>query len=86
MSDKGVELVIKASTAAGYDPAVFSGHGLRAGFMTEAGRQGARPFKMKDHSRHKSLEMVSDVRDHEAFRDHAGNGFFKIQSWRGIRL
>ncbi len=77
MSDKGVALVIKArAAAAGYDPSLFSGHSLRAGFMTEAGRQGASPFKMKDHSRHKSLEMVSEyVRDHEAFRDHAGDRF-----------
>ena len=77
MSDKGVALVVKArAAAAGYDPALFSGHSLRAGFMTEAGRQGASPFKMKDHSRHKSLEMVSEyVRDHEAFRDHAGDRF-----------
>ena len=77
MSDKGVALVVKARAAeAGYDPALFAGHSLRAGFLTEAGRQGASPFKMKDHSRHKSLEMVSEyVRDHERFRDHAGDKF-----------
>ena len=77
MSDHGVALVVKARVAAaGYDPALFSGHSLRAGFLTEAGRQGASPFKMKDHSRHKSLEMVSEyVRDHERFRDHAGDRF-----------
>ena len=77
MSDHGVALVVKARVAAaGYDPALFSGHSLRAGFLTEAGRQGASPFKMKDHSRHKSLEMVSEyVRDHERFRDHAGERF-----------
>ena len=41
MSDKGVALVIKArAAAAGYDPAQFSGHSLRAGFMTEAGAPG----------------------------------------------
>lgn len=77
MSDRGVALVVKArATAAGYDPELFSGHSLRAGFLTEAGRQGASPFKMKDHSRHKSLEMVSEyVRDHERFRDLAGDKF-----------
>jgi hypothetical protein len=47
---------------------------LRARFPTEAGRQDANPFKMKDRSRHKSLQMASEyVRDHEAFRDHAGD-------------
>lgn len=77
MSDQGVALVVKArAAAAGYNPEGFSGHSLRAGFLTEAGRQGASPFKMKDHSRHKSLEMVSEyVRDHERFRDHAGDRF-----------
>lgn len=77
MSDRGVALVVKArAAAAGYDPELFSGHSLRAGFLTEAGRQDANLFKMKDHSRHKSLQMVSEyVRDHEAFRDHAGDKF-----------
>jgi integrase len=77
MSDRGVALVVKArAAAAGYDPDLFSGHSLRAGFLTEAGRQGANLFKMKDHSRHKSIEMVSEyVRDQEAFRDHAGDKF-----------
>jgi site-specific recombinase XerD len=50
MSAHGVALVIKARVAAaGYDPAGYSGHSLRAGFLTEAGRQGASAFKMKDH-------------------------------------
>lgn len=77
MSAQGVALVVKArAAAAGYDPALFSGHSLRAGFLTEAGRQGASVFRMKDHSRHKSLEMVSVyVREEEQFRDHAGDRF-----------
>ena len=77
MSDRGVALVVKARAAvAGYDPALFSGHSLRAGFLTEAGRQGANPFRMKEHSRHKSLEMVGEyVRNFELFRDHAGDKF-----------
>ena len=72
-----VALVVKArAAAAGYDPTLFSGHSLRAGFLTEAGRHGANLFKMKEHSRHKSLEMLSEyVRDQEAFRNHAGEGF-----------
>ena len=77
MSAQGVALVVKAAaTAAGYSPAAFSGHSLRAGFLTEAGRQNANLFKMKEHSRHASLEMVAEyVRDHERFREHAGEGF-----------
>jgi len=77
MSDRGVALVVKArAAAAGYDPAHVSGHSLRAGFLTEAARQGATVFKMKEVSRHKSLEVLSDyVRNHELFRDHAGERF-----------
>lgn len=77
MSAQGVALVVKAAAvAAGYPPDLFSGHSLRAGFLTEAGRQNANLFKMKEHSRHASLEMVAEyVRDHERFREHAGEGF-----------
>ena len=77
MSAQGVALVVKAAAvAAGYPPELFSGHSLRAGFLTEAGRQSANLFKMKEHSRHSSLEMVAEyVRDHERFREHAGEGF-----------
>jgi len=72
-----VALVVKKRAAAvGYDPALFAGHSLRAGFLTEAGRTGATLFKMKEHSRHKSIEMLSAyVRDEEAFRNHAAEGF-----------
>ena len=77
MSAQGVALVVKAAAArAGYPSELFSGHSLRAGFLTEAGRQNANLFKMKEHSRHASIEMVAEyVRDHERFREHAGEGF-----------
>jgi site-specific recombinase XerD len=77
ISAQSVALIVKArAAAAGYDPERFAGHSLRAGFLTEAGRQGANLFKMKEHSRHKSLEMLSEyVRSEEAFRDHAAERF-----------
>jgi len=77
LSEQSVALVLKKRAAAvGYDPALFAGHSLRAGFLTEAGRTGATLFKMKEHSRHKSIEMLSAyVRDEEAFRNHAAEGF-----------
>ncbi len=77
LSEQSVALVVKKRAAAvGYDPAMFAGHSLRAGFLTEAGRTGATLFKMKEHSRHKSIEMLSAyVRDEEAFRNHAAEGF-----------
>lgn len=77
LSEQSVALVMKKRAAAvGYDPALFAGHSLRAGLLTEAGRTGATLFKMKEHSRHKSIEMLSAyVRDEEAFRNHAAEGF-----------
>ena len=77
MSDRGVAIVVKArAEAAGYDPNQVSGHSLRAGFLTEAAQNGANIFKMRDQSRHKSLEVLSDyVRNKEVFDDHAGAGF-----------
>ena len=77
MSAQGVALVVKAAaTAAGHPAKEFSGHSLRAGFLTEAGRQNANLFKMREQSRHASIEMVAQyVRDHERFREHAGEGF-----------
>lgn len=77
MSNKGVALVVKAAAAAaGYPAEAFSGHSLRAGFLTEAGRQNANLFKMREHSRHASIDMVAEyVRDTERYRDHAGKAF-----------
>nr|WP_256476214.1 site-specific integrase [Siccirubricoccus soli] len=77
MSDRAVARVVKARVeAAGYDPADFAGHSLRAGFLTAAARAGASIFKMREVSRHKSLDVLSGyVRDAELFRDHAGKDF-----------
>lgn len=77
ISDKTVARLVKAAAAAaGLDPALYSGHSLRAGFLTEAASKQANLFKMKDHSRHKSLDTVADyVRDAAMFDDHAGDQF-----------
>jgi hypothetical protein len=56
-------------------PGPFSGHSLRAGFLTSAARRGASVFKMRDVSRHKSMDVLQGyVRDADMFRDHAGAG------------
>lgn len=77
MSDRSVARVVKSRVeAAGYDPADFAGHSLRAGFLTAAARAGASIFKMREVSRHKSLDVLSGyVRDADLFRDHAGESF-----------
>lgn len=77
ITDKTVARLVKAcASAVGLDPALFSGHSLRAGFLTEAAAKRANLFKMKDHSRHKSLDTVAGyVRDAALFDDHAGEEF-----------
>jgi len=77
MSDRSVAIVVKIrAQAAGFDPEEVSGHSLRAGFLTEAAQNGASIFKMRDQSRHKSLEVLSDyVRSNDIFDKHAGSEF-----------
>ncbi len=59
----------------GLDGATFGAHSLRSGFLTSAAHRGASVFKMRDVSRHKSMDVLqSYVRDAELFRDHAGAG------------
>ena len=53
----------------------FGAHSLRAGFLTGPARRGASVFKMRDVSRHKSMDVLQAyVRDADLFRDHAGAG------------
>lgn len=77
MSDRAIARLVQACAgAAGYDPAAFGGHSLRAGFITEGAAQGATIFKLQEVSRHKSVQVLSDyVRNAELFKDHAGQRF-----------
>ena len=76
LSDKSVADIVKRHVSRlGLDPAAFSGHSLRAGFLTSAAAKGASIFKMMDTSRHKSVDTLRGyIRDAELFRDHAGAG------------
>jgi hypothetical protein len=61
---------------AGLDPAEFSGHSLRAGFVTSAAETGATIFKIAEVSRHKSTDVLAGyVRRVDLFKDHAGAAF-----------
>ncbi|MCW2239168.1 site-specific integrase [Azospirillum canadense] len=58
------------------DVALYDEHSLRAGFLTSAAATGASLFKMRDQSRHESLDVLAGyVRDADLFKDHAGAGF-----------
>ncbi len=76
LTDRSVANIVKHhAERAGLDPAQFSGHSLRAGFLTSAAKRGASLFKMMATSRHRSTDTLAGyVRDQELFKDHAGAG------------
>lgn len=62
--------------AIGLDPADYSGHSLRAGFVTSAAAHGARLDKIMEVTRHSGTGMVLRyIRQADAFEDHAGANF-----------
>jgi site-specific recombinase XerD len=70
------QIIKKYAGLAGLNEADFSGHSLRAGFLTSAAEAGAIVFKMAEVSRHKSIETLRlYVRSAEFFKDHAGASF-----------
>jgi site-specific recombinase XerD len=76
LTAKSVNDLIKSYAASvGLDAKSFGAHSLRSGFLTSAARRGATIFKMRDVSRHKSMDVLQAyVRDADMFRDHAGAG------------
>jgi integrase len=69
-------IVKQRARQAGLNPALFSGHSLRAGFLTSAAEAGASVFKMQAVSRHKSMDVLSGyVRSADLFREPAGAAF-----------
>jgi len=67
-----VSLIVKRrAKAAGYAAADFAAHSLRAGFLTSTA--GASIWKMRQVSRHKSVQVLSDyVRDSDLLKGRAG--------------
>lgn len=69
-------LVKRYVSAIGLDPADYSAHSLRAGFVTSAAAHHARLDKIMEVTRHRSTGMVLRyIRQADAFEDHAGAGF-----------
>jgi integrase len=65
-------LVKKYAKAAGLSAEAFSGHSLRAGFVTSAARAGEPERRIMRQTGHKSIEMVLRyVRQANAFADNA---------------
>ena len=60
----------------GLEPRDYSGHSLRAGFVTSAAVHHARIDKIMEVTRHRNAETVLKyIRDEESFVDHAGAAF-----------
>lgn len=79
MTPQSVALVVKEhALRVGLEPAHYAGHSLRRGFLTAAAREHKSIFKMAEHSRHKSLEVLRQyVEDEQKFDDHAGEGLLR---------
>lgn len=77
LSDRSVARIVKAAAkAAGLDDAQFSGHSLRAGFVTEALGHGVDPFKVMKITRHVDPKTLAIYDRREAeLADSAGKGF-----------
>ena len=60
LDPQSVNAILKARCVrAGLDPALFSAHGLRSGFMTEAGKQGVPLPEAMQLSQHRSVQQAA---------------------------
>jgi len=77
LSDRSVARIIKtAAEAVGLDPERFSGHSLRAGFVTSGAEAGADALLIAETSRHQSLDVLRTyVRRASLLKAHAGHRF-----------
>lgn len=76
LNDRTIARTVKRyATAAGLAAEDFAGHSLRRGFLTSAAQRGAKLFKLKEVSGHRSLDMVQEyIESVDLFEDHAGQG------------
>ena len=69
-------LVKRYAARIGLDPRMYSGHSLRAGFVTSAAAHNARLDKIMEVTRHRNpTTVLKYIRDATVFVDHAGAGF-----------
>lgn len=73
LTGEAVSTILKKRVeAAGFDPATFSGHSLRAGLATSAAMAGASSWKIRQQTGHKSDAMLSRyIRDGDMFTNNA---------------
>ncbi|XP_060665648.1 integrase/recombinase xerD homolog [Drosophila nasuta] len=77
MCDRQVARLVKdAAEAAGLDPETFSGHSLRAGFITSAAASGCDALRIAETSRHKNMDILRGyVRTENLTKNYAGAAF-----------
>lgn len=76
LSGNGIAYIIKQrAKAAGFDPSMFSGHSLRAGFATSAAQAGAETWAIMKQTGHKSDATVRRyIREGELFNFNSLKG------------
>lgn len=77
LSDRSIARVVKrAARAAGLDETIFSGHSMRAGFVTTSLDEGVDPFKVMKITGHVDPKTLAiyDRRESD-IENHAGKGF-----------
>jgi integrase len=77
LSDRDVARIVKRYVAAAsIDAKVFSGHSLRAGFVTSALDAGQDPLKIMKITIHAKIDTLAEYDRRETdFEAHAGEGF-----------
>lgn len=77
LTDRSVARIVKrAVRAAGIDESVFSGHSLRAGFVTSALDRKVDYFTIMRTTRHVKVDTLKEYdRRENGFDDHAGEDF-----------
>lgn len=77
ISDRTIANIVKRyARLANLNPQDFSGHSLRAGFVTSALESGADILKVMDVTRHREVKTLKAYdRRAKAFKDHAGRKF-----------
>jgi site-specific recombinase XerD len=77
ISDRSIARIVKrAALAAGLDASLFSGHSLRAGFVTQALDDGVDTLKIMQQTRHEKVDTLKTYdRRERGFDDHAGKDF-----------
>jgi site-specific recombinase XerD len=82
MAQSVATIVKQRATAAGFDARLFSGHSLRAGFVTNAANGGASSASIREQTGHKSDAMLQNyIRSAQIFNN---NPNLKIWKQNGI--